>query len=75
MELGLLLQQIQLIEEQIKEIEAAIDQVMEEMRPFTETPYRHVIETIPGIRPVLRAAIIGEVGDIHRFKNAKALVA
>lgn len=75
LELRLLLQQIEFIEEQIKEIEDAIDQVMEEMRPSDETPYRHVIETIPGIGPVLAAAIIGEVGDITRFKNAKALVA
>lgn len=40
-----------------------------------ETQYRHVIETIPGIGPVLAAAILGEIGDIHRFKSAKALVA
>lgn len=38
-------------------------------------PYRHVLETIPGIGSVLAAAIIGEVGDITRFPNAKALVA
>lgn len=74
-ELRLLLQQIEFIEEQIKEIEEAIDQVMKELRPSPETPYRHVIETIPGIGPVLAAAIIGEIGDIHRFPNAKALVA
>ena len=47
---------------------------MEVMHPNDETPYRHVTETIPGIGPVLAAAIIGEVGDITRFKNAKALV-
>jgi len=40
-----------------------------------EQPYRHVLETIPGIGSVLAAAIIGEVGDISRFPNAKALVA
>ena len=37
---------------------------MEELRPSKDTPYRHVIETIPGIGPVLAAAIIGEIGDI-----------
>jgi len=48
---------------------------MEELRPSKDTPYRHVIETIPGIGPVLAAAIIGEIGDISRFPNPRALVA
>jgi transposase len=34
-----------------------------------------VIETVPGLGPVLTAAIIGEVGDIGRFANARKLVA
>lgn len=75
LELRLLLQQIEFIEEQIAEIEEAIDQVMEQIRTSDATPYRHVIETIPGIGPVLAAAILGEIGDIHRFQNAKSLVA
>ena len=33
------------------------------------------LTTISGIGPILAAAILGEIGDIHRFKNAKALVA
>lgn len=33
------------------------------------------LTTISGVGPVLAAAILGEIGDIHRFKNAKALVA
>lgn len=70
-----MVEQIEFIEEQIAVIEEAINQVMEEMRPDPDTPYRHVLETIPGIGPVLAAAIIGEVGDISRFPNAKALVA
>ena len=48
---------------------------MEEMRPSDETPYRHVIATIPDIGPVLAASIIGEVGYIIRFIKSKALVA
>ena len=75
LELRLLLDQVEFIEEQIKMIEEAIDEIMEELRPSKDTPYRHVIETIPGIGPVLAAAIIGEVGDIKRFPNARALVA
>jgi len=46
---------------------------MEEMRPSKDTAYRHVLETIPGIGPVLAASIIGEIGDINRFPNAKLL--
>jgi transposase len=75
LELRLLLEQVEFIEEQIKIIEGAIDEIMEEFRPSEDTPYRHVIETIPGIGPVITAAIIGEVGDIKRFPNARALVA
>lgn len=75
LQLRLLLEQIEFIEEQVGAIDEAIDQVMEELRPGIDVPYRHVLETIPGIGSVLAAAIIGEVGDITRFPNAKALVA
>lgn len=75
LQLRLLVEQIEFIEEQVLVIEEAINQVMEELRPSIDVPYRHVLETIPGIGPVLAAAIIGEVGDITRFPNAKALVA
>jgi len=75
LQLRLLVEQIEFIEEQIKVIEEAINEVMEELRLSNDTPYRHVIETIPGIGPVLAAAIIGEIGDISRFPNARALVA
>ena len=75
LELKLLVEQIEFIEEQVTILEEAIEQVMEEFRSDSEKPYRHVLETIPGIGPVLTAAIIGEVGDISRFPNAKALVA
>ena len=75
LQLRLLVEQIEFIEDQVSVIEEAIDQVMEELRPGLDAPYRHVLETIPGIGPVLAAAIIGEVGDVTRFPNAKALVA
>jgi transposase len=74
-ELKLLVEQIEFIEEQVSILEEAIEQILEEFRTDPEQPYRHVLETIPGIGPVLTAAIIGEVGDISRFPNAKALVA
>ncbi|MBM4236845.1 MAG: IS110 family transposase [Firmicutes bacterium] len=75
LELKLLVEQIEFIEEQVNILEEALFQVLEEFRTNPEQPYRHVLETIPGIGPVLAAAIIGEVGDISRFPNAKALVA
>jgi transposase len=36
---------------------------------------RDLLESIPGIGPVLGAAIASEIGDIGRFPSAKALVA
>jgi transposase len=75
LELRLLVEQIEFIEDQVSVIEDAINQVMEELRSSPDCPYRHVLETIPGIGTVITAAILGEVGDISRFPNAKALVA
>ncbi|MFU8795119.1 MAG: IS110 family transposase, partial [Dethiobacteria bacterium] len=75
LELRLLVELIEFIDEQVSILEEAIKQTLEEFRTDPEQPYRHVLETIPGIGPVLAAAIIGEVGDISRFPNAKALVA
>jgi transposase len=62
------------MEEKIKKIEAAIDQVMEELHSSAETPSRHAIETIPSIGALPAAPIVGEVGDIHGIKNAGFLV-
>lgn len=80
LEIKLLLAQIEFIEEQIQTIEEAIQLALEDYRaefPCDRLPanYRHVIETVPGLGPVLTAAIIGEVGDIGRFANARKLVA
>lgn len=75
LQLRLLVEQIEFIEEQVSVVEDAVDQVMEELRPGIDIPYRHVLEMIPVIGPVLAAAIIGEVGNITRFPNAKTLVA
>jgi transposase len=53
LQLRLLVEQIEFIEEQVSVIEEAIDQVMEELRPSIDAPYRHVLETIPGTGSVL----------------------
>ncbi len=65
------MEQVEFIQDQIRTVEEALDQVMEEFRPDPESEHRHVIETIPGIGPVIATAIIGEIGDIQRFSNAK----
>ncbi len=70
LQLKLLMEQIEFIVEQIKVIEEAITRVLEEFRPQPDPGYRHVLETIPGLGPILVAAIIGEVGDINRFPKA-----
>lgn len=66
-ELHLLLSQIEFIEQQIKQISDTIAQLMRQRKP--------VILTIPGIGPVLGAAILGEIGDVTRFRGPKKLVA
>lgn len=79
LELKLLMAQIEFIEQQILAIEEAIHLALDELQAQNTSggsgDYHHVIETIPGIGPVLAAAIIGEVGDIGRFANARKLVA
>lgn len=75
LQLKLLMEQIEFIQDQIRTVEEAMNQVMEELRSDPESEHRHVIETIPGIGPIIASAIIGEIGEIQRFPNAKALVA
>jgi len=66
-QLKLLLAQIEFVEGQIEQISSAIADLMRAREP--------VILTIPGIGVVLGAAILGEIGDIMRFRGPKNLVA
>jgi len=78
LELRLIMDQIEFIETQISALEDAIQLVMQQLKEETghhNDAYNHVVETIPGVGPVLAAAIIGELGDITRFSSAKKLVA
>lgn len=69
LEMQLHLKQIAFLEEQIKEAEEAI-------KPYVKTlPSFHLLTTIPGVSFNLAATILGEIGDIQRFKNADSLVA
>jgi transposase len=65
-EIRLLLQQLEFIRKQIREIDKFLKKLMKKYE---------VILSIPGISFVLGAAIIGEVGDIGRFATPRQLQA
>jgi transposase len=62
-----LLEQVELLERQVKEVEITITRLMEQ-----EPQY---LSTIKGIGPVLAATLLAEIGDIHRFSSLESLVA
>jgi transposase len=62
-----LLEMIALLERQLNELEAEIDQYLTKLN----TP----ITTCPGVGNVLGAVIVSEIGDISRFSEPKKLVA
>lgn len=62
-----MIDQLSFLEEQVKQTENEIEQLM--------TSLHSVIETIPGIGMVTGATILSEIGDIHKFSNPKKLVA
>ncbi len=59
--------QIELLEQQIKDLDSAITEVMESLNS--------VIMTVPGIGAVNGACILGEIGDINRFSKPCKLLA
>lgn len=65
--LRLLLEQIGFLEGQLAQLEKAIAEHLTRLPQY--------LTTVPGAGPTLAAAILAEVGDIRRFKNASALVA
>ena len=67
MELKHTIQLIQVLDEEIKEIEASIKKIMDE----SHTP----IMTIPGISYRMGAMILAEIGDFSRFDNADKILA
>ena len=62
-----LLQQIDLLQEQVTQLDAALAELMDQIPQH--------ITSIPGIGPVTGAAILGEIGDVHRFDSVEKLVA
>jgi len=65
-EMRCLLAQIDLLEQQVADVEAAIEQVMAEIPQY--------ITTIDGIGPVTGAALVAEIGDVQRFDTLEKLV-
>lgn len=66
--------QIKMLIEQISFIEKQVESIKEDMSTIM-TKLDSPITTIPGIRPVIGAIILGELGDISRFSNASKIVA
>jgi len=67
LQIRLLLKQIQLTEEQLSLLDEEISRILKSID-------QNLI-TIPGVGPVLAAAILGEIGDISRFQTGAKLVA
>jgi transposase len=65
-ELRLLLQQLDFIKKQIKEMDKFLKKLMKQ---------HEILLTIPGISFVLGAAILGEIGDVNRFATPQQLQA
>jgi len=66
-EIKTLITQLELFDEQIKSVEGKISQMMK----LIDTK----IMSIPGIADILGPTILGEIGNVNRFSNAKKLVA
>ena len=62
-----LLDQLDLLEQQVAQLDQAIEALMQQIPQF--------ITSIPGVGAVTGAAILGEIGDIHRFASPDKLVA
>lgn len=66
-EIKMLTSQIEMYDQHIADIETEIDQIMKLVNSK--------VTSILGISDILGAAILGEIGNIDRFSNAKQLVA
>ena len=65
-ELKLLLQQLDFIKKQIKEMDKFLNKLMKQ---------HEILLSVPGISYVLGAAILGEIGDVNRFATPQQLQA
>jgi transposase len=67
LELHCLLNQIEFLEGQVADIDAALDTLLQQTEQH--------LTTIPGIGSTLAAALLGEIGDVNRFATLEKLVA
>ncbi len=67
LELHCLLNQIEFLEGQVADVDAALDTLLQQTEQH--------LTTIPGISSTLAAALLGEIGDISRFPSLEKLVA
>ena len=67
LEMRCLLAQLDLLDEQRHQVDHTIAELMQQIPQY--------ITSIPGIGPVTGAAILAEIGDIHRFETVDKLVA
>lgn len=61
------LQQLDLLEAQRQEVDLILEHLMQQLPQY--------ITSIPGIGLATGAAILGEIGDVHRFESPEKLVA
>lgn len=59
------LETIRCLEKQVKTIDKAIAKEL--------THFKHTLDSVPGLGPVMCAGLIAEIGDIRRFHNDSAL--
>lgn len=60
----------------LSEIEVTLTSILTEMQELVKNlPEYQVALDIPGIGPTLAVRLIAEVGDVHRFHSANALIA
>jgi transposase len=62
-----LLEQIDLLQEQVAQLDDTLAELMDQIPQY--------ITSIPGIGLAIGAAILGEIGDVHRFDSVDKLVA
>ena len=67
LQIKLLLEQIHLIEQHLKEIESVMIEISKQQK--------HYLTTITGISDVTACVILGEIGSIERFERPEQLVA
>jgi len=64
-----LLEELDLVQDKILKFQNRMSEV------FSDNPDVKLLQTIPGIGPILSVVIFSEIGDIHRFPSASNLAA